>query len=340
MIFDFDHAPGLTEALRDWRGKKILPTDLGSAEIRGLGRELHRRSVFTARGTNAEHLQEIAEVVDDILSGKINMATGRWRIMRKLKQLGYDPTTHFPGDLAKVPPAERGSLQDLSSAQRIDLILETNVRMASNYARMVAGNTGYALHAYPAWELVRLFHRDTPRGSPESKSLGWERRWSDAGESVLWEGAKEKRMIARKDSPIWQALGDGEGGGYTDTLGNPYPPFAFRSGMAWRAVPRAECVALKLVTGGETPAKMEGRLSPGKNAVQRAMERLSPDLRAELEREFDHDATVRALAQNRARLEQRMEDTRQRQLTVLAEAKARSAQVQAEHRAKMEALAQ
>jgi hypothetical protein len=46
-------------------------------------------------------------------------------------------------------------------------------------------------------------------------------------------------MCALKTSPIWQALADGAGG-FEDTLGSPYPPFAFGSGMAWVNVRRSE----------------------------------------------------------------------------------------------------
>ena len=281
----FDEEPGITEALKQWRSREVFETDLGSADLRGLSRELLNRSIFSARVTNADFLSEVGVAVDDILAGRTNMAQGRWRLLRKLKELGYDPMTGFPGDMANVPPAERGSLQDLSSEGRLDLILETNVRMASNYARMLAGNTPYALHAYPAWELVRFFHRDIPRGSPDSHSAGWGRRWSDALESVNGEGVADKLLIARKDSPIWQALGDGDGG-YTDTLGNPYPPFAFRSGMAWKPVNRAQCITLGLVSGDESPRRTEAQLAPTATELQQRLDNLSPDLRAELERSW------------------------------------------------------
>ena len=276
----------VTEALKQWRSREVFPTDLSSEEILGFSRELRMRSVFSARTTNAEYLQEIGKVVDDMLSGKINMATGRLRLMRKLKQLGYDPQVGFPGDMAAIPPAERGSLQDLSSKARLNLVLETSQRVAANYGRMVEGNTEYARFAYPAWELVRLYQRNVPRGTPDSHTEGWLVRWRDAGEAVDWDGAVESPMIARKDSPIWQALGDGAGG-YQDTLSNPFPPFAFNTGLAWKAVDRAWCVSLGLIAADETPGEMDGQLTPGEKEVNDIFDRLSPDLQAELLRELN-----------------------------------------------------
>lgn len=302
-----------TDALLQWRGREVFPTDLGSAEIRGFSRELHMRSIFSARTTNAEYLGEVGRVVDDMLSGKINMADGRLRLFRKLRQLGYDPEVGFPDDMAAVPSAERGSIQDLSSIPRLNLMLETNTRIAVNYGRMVAGNTHYARFAYPAWELVRLYNRIVPRGSAESHSVGWEPRWNDAGEAVEWEGALDTPMIALKDSPIWAALGEGAGG-YQDALANPFPPFAFNSGMAWRAVDRARCIELGLITGEEVPGEMNGRLSPAAEVVNRVFDRLPTDLQEELRRELGEDEESGRLRQAQAEHESRMRRRRDARL--------------------------
>jgi len=59
-------------------------------------------------------------------------------------------------------------------------------------------------------------------------------------------------MVARKDSGIWQALGDGAGG-FSDTLGNSYPPFAFGSGLGWDQLDRAESIRLGAIAPNEIP---------------------------------------------------------------------------------------
>jgi hypothetical protein len=290
-------ANAATPSLEQWRGRTAFPTEFGSAELRGFSSELHLRSIFSARTTNADYLNEVGKVVDDLLSGKTNIATGRLQLMRKLKQLGYDVEKGFPQDMANVPPAEKGSLQDLSSERRIDLMLKTNVAITRNYGRVVEGNTDFARYAFPAWELVRLEHRNTPRGSPDSHTDGWMKRWEAAGESVGWVGAHSTGsgsstggMIALKDSPIWTALADGAGG-YTDTLGHPFPPFAFNSGYDWRAVPRVECISLELIGDGSSKigdrkqetGPMKAQLAPTQDEEDAAFARLSPDLLKALE---------------------------------------------------------
>jgi hypothetical protein len=297
-VATLDETPQVTDAMRRFRERQVFETDLGSAELRGFSRQLRDRSLFSARTTNAHYLQEVQTVVDDILAGRENMSTGRWRLMKKLKQLGYDPAIGFPDDLANVPPAEAGSLQDLSSAQRIDLLLETNVRMARGYAQHVAGSRPADVAARPAWELKRLYLRDVPRGSEESHSVGWQRRWQDAAESVNWEGVARggERMVARKNSPIWEALGDGVGG-YTDTLQNPFPPFAFRSGYAWSAVTAAEWERLSgFQEEGSQVAPPENvqpdniqpapraSLTPGQREVRNVFQRLGDTIKNALRR--------------------------------------------------------
>ena len=274
-------SPPATHALLQWRARRPMPTHLSSVELRSLGRDVWRRSVVSARTTNAAYLDEVASVLDDMLAGKIEMATAKMRLYFKLKELGYDPETGFPDDMGKVPPAERGSLRDLSSQKRLTLVLETNRRIAAGYGRMMQGNEPYALYAWPAWELVRIYDRNVPRGSAESHSAGWARRWHDAGGPYT-----EGRMIALKDSPVWQALGNGAGG-YEDGLGNPFPPFAFNSGMGWEAVRREECLRLGIITGEDTPEATEAELVPGDEQLDKFLATMTPDMRAELRRELD-----------------------------------------------------
>jgi hypothetical protein len=289
LAVKFSHDPAVTDSLRQWRGRQVFPTEFGSAELRGFSAELRMRSVFSARCTNADFLHELARVCDDVISGKSNEATARWELMKKLKVLGYDPEKGFPQDMASVPPAEKDSLQDLSSKRRLDLMVRTNVSLTRNFARVTAGNAEWARVAYPAWELKRTESRVTPRGTPDSHSVGWERRWSDAGASVNWAGALQHVMVARKDSPIWEALGDGEGG-YADTLGHPFAPFAFGSGYDQVAVSRGrwetllgDARALKDEGGrmkDEVPAPSDFSIAPTVEEINASLDRLkeSPDL--------------------------------------------------------------
>lgn len=234
------------------RIKDLLPTSLGSDELRSsIASDILRRSVFSARMESARYLARIREVCAQVSEGSINQATARARLLETLAQMGHSPL-------------DGGGLTNPASIRRLNLIVDTQRQMAASVSRIQTQTPG-TLAAYPAWELTRLVDKHVPRED-------WPARWRNAGESIGWEGALKDRFIALKTSPIWQALGDGAGG-FRDTLGNPYPPFAYSSGMAWVAVDRETCERLGL-SGPEPETVPSASLSPAEKDIADAASRL------------------------------------------------------------------
>ena len=233
------------------RIKDLLPTTLGSEEIRDqIAADILRRSVFSARMASATYLARIRDVCARMLSGEINQATAVKDLMQELQAMGHSPL-------------DDGGLSNPASLRRLNLIVDTQTQMAASVAR-IDNQTEATLMLWPAWELVRLEGRAQPRQD-------WPARWRAAGESVAWDGALQRRMIALKGSPIWQALGQGAGG-FRDTLGNPYPPFAYSSGLDWQEVSAEECQRLGLSTASDS-APEAASLSPGMQDIRDAIER-------------------------------------------------------------------
>jgi hypothetical protein len=207
------------------------------------------------------YLSRLQAVLADVAAGKINNADARLALLGQLDALGYTPEEGFPGDAAKgVPPAS--GLTDLSGKRRLNLILDTNVSMAAN-AALVAKQTPAELEMFPAWRLERYEGRAVPRDD-------WAERWQSAGAATGWEGAIKNPFVALKSSPIWAALGNGAGG-FKDSIGNPYPPFAFSSGLQWTPVPADECRRLGLSTDSATP--QPATLSPGEKEIADTLKR-------------------------------------------------------------------
>jgi hypothetical protein len=270
------------EALQFLARKQLLPTDLSSAALREVGADIRRQALFSARNTQASILGEIHKNLGALLEGQSNTATAAEAIQASLKAIGYRPESGFRGETELgIPPADAGSLRDLSSDQRVKLVLETNQRMAQNYGRLVQGNEEDALWLFPAWELVRIYPRTVERGFRRVKDglvadpdNAWETRWTTAGGELV-----DGRLVALKGAEVWANLGDSAL--FDDGLDNPFPPYAFNSGMGWREVPREEAVALGLIDADEaiearTPrfaaaldSELEGRDG---DWVQRAME--------------------------------------------------------------------
>ena len=233
------------------RVKGLLPTTLGSEDVRRtVAADILRRSVFSARMASATYLAKIRDVCSRVLAGEINQATAVLELTRTLADMGHSPL-------------DPGGLTNPASLRRLNLIVETQTQMAASAAR-IDNQTEATVALWPAWELVRFESRRVPRAD-------WSARWRFAGESVGWQGALQRRFIALKSSPIWAALGEGAGG-FRDTLGNPYPPFAYSSGLDWQEVSADECRRLGLAVGGaEKPARAE--LSPGERDILEAVER-------------------------------------------------------------------
>lgn len=177
-----------------------------------------------------------------------------------------------PVEVGMNPSTVRGSVLDLlkrfenPKALADELNLDFKISVATDVTRGAgtfvkeAGDAD-VVEAYPAWELLRIYDRDVPRGFRRDPKGGlmpmpgddWESRWQAAGGELI-----NGRMIALKNDPIWQALGDGVGG-YTDTLGNPFPPFAFNSGYDVNNIGRVECIELGLMDEGDVakPARID-----------------------------------------------------------------------------------
>lgn len=251
---EFDAPISFDEAVKFVAAKKLLPTSLDSKALRALEGDLKRRSVFSARVTQADILTDLQTQVEALASGaEIGSSFTRSKelLLKAIRSTGYAPSED-----------DAGGIKDLTSNARLDLMIRTNVLDTQGYGSFVAGNDPVALDVNPALELVRFGNPRAPRE--------WNERWKAAVQATTQDGATDgsDRLIALKGHPVWQALGDGAGG-YEDTLGNPWTPFAFGSTMGTLAVSRDECEELGLLAedainpGEETPGLNESLSADG-----------------------------------------------------------------------------
>ncbi|MDE2099108.1 MAG: hypothetical protein KGL39_17775 [Patescibacteria group bacterium] len=246
------------EAVKHLMAKGTLPNDLSSAQLRQIDAAIRRQSVFSANTAMEHYLEEIRGVVESIINPAtgvskdretasnphglvttgLSPATARAKLRDALTKFGYTPGEGI-----------EGTIKDLSSDARLNLVINTNTQLAQGAGKFVQSNVDEdVVDLYPAWELVRYEDREKPRN--------WQQRWRIAAQVAGDPKAAAAlelhgRMAALKSSGIWDALGDGAGG-YDDTLGNPYPPFAFNSGMWCDDVSRDDAVDLGLISADET----------------------------------------------------------------------------------------
>lgn len=284
-MITLDQSMPFEDAIKARAIKQLLPTNLTSAEIQTLSRELRRRAAFSATVTDAGFIQKFNDLVTKIAGGPndadfaarlagekpllTSIPDAKAQLLQYLKDTGYAPGI-----------GEAGTIKDLTSDARLQLIVETNVLDAQGFGRWKSGQNKVALSVNPAWELVRMRYSKVPRDWPER----WQAALDDCGQD---DGATDgsDRMVALKNHPIWQALGDGAGG-YEDTLGNPWPPFAFNSGMGVIDVSRDDAVELELLDEDEEVEPAEDDLGLNDN-VEASVANFGHALQGALARGFN-----------------------------------------------------
>ncbi len=212
------------EALDSREVRSLLPTSGRTRDFAALDTAIKQRAMFSATVTSTKLLQKYDDLINGILTGQIDQASARVTIMDLLEEMGY-----------VADPNNAGGLQDLASPRRINVTLETNVDMARGYGWREQGMDPDVLDEFPAQELFRAFGPSDP-----SRQRDWATRWAKAGGEFFGE-----RMIALKTDSVWRKLGDPEL--FPDGLGNPWPPFAFHSGMDVRDIGRDEAQSLGII---------------------------------------------------------------------------------------------
>lgn len=222
------------------RRRGVLPTSLTSYELEQLDAGIRRQAFFLSRVTEAGMLQDFQDIVGDLIGGDfagpgqyLDQPTVRLRLKQLIARSAYQPE-----------PGREGTISDLRTDQRLNLIIETQVKMAQGAGQWQKANSEGARLAFPAQELVRLYQRRVPRGYEEVKGRVvernpnyWRDRWTAAG-GQLYDG----RMIALKGDAVWEKI---------SRFGTPWPPFDFNSGMDVKNVGRREAVALGLIEPNE-----------------------------------------------------------------------------------------
>jgi hypothetical protein len=247
------------EALAHLLAKRAMPTGLDSAGLRALDAGIRRQSLFSAKTMLEGYLEDLQATIASLINPRVEQRADRITPENPTGQVntGFNPATaraalreKLLNDYGYGPgEGERGTLQDLSSDARLNLVLKTNTELAQGAGHFVQANADPdVVDLWPAAELYRLEARDEPRNWSGSRWMLAAQTAGDVDAARVLEATG--RMVALKSSGIWQALGDGAGG-FTDTLGNPYPPFAFNSGMWVEDVSRREAEDLGLLDPGE-----------------------------------------------------------------------------------------
>ncbi|MFA6289939.1 MAG: hypothetical protein WC661_21355 [Opitutaceae bacterium] len=212
MIFDTP-LPFL-EALAAKKVKTLLPTELRTKDLAGLGSALLDRSSFSAGVQSAELLQRFDDLTGQRLDGTLDRASARQALKEFLGSLGD-------------PSVDNTDLTDIRSDARLNLKLDHDLATLQGYGHAVQSNVPEVLDQWPAQELV-----DTNPSQTENRR-DWKAIWTAHGGEFYGD-----RMIALKSDPIWRAI---------SRFNRPTPPFDFGSYWDVQDVDRATAEDIGLI---------------------------------------------------------------------------------------------
>jgi hypothetical protein len=216
-----------------------------------------RRSLAQYAGQVSENT--LKEILAKLLAGLQSISKPQQVLREGETQTVTEAATQasLRGELLKIINLA-GNPEQLAQTLNLPFKIRTASEVMHGAGRFLLGQTD--VDEYPAWELYRAYDRKEPRlwsgdeGTEDpAVTSGFASRWYQAAQMAGDADAArmlqdEGRMIALKSSGIWQQLGE-----FNDGLGNPYPPFAFNSGMDVDGVSRKECIELGLLEADEEP---------------------------------------------------------------------------------------
>jgi hypothetical protein len=245
------------EAVAALAKRRLLPTTASARELNALPAQIREHATFSAKVSNLRFLDQTQQSLQAMVQpeGRApgtfeNTASARLKLKQILTDIGY---TSEEG--------KAGTIEDLSSNPRLNLIIEQNVASLRGYGWDSQGKSRAVLDAYPAQELFRAIARKNPRD--------WRTRWVDAGGQLYGD-----RMIAPKDSPVWSAI---------SRFNLPYPPFDYASGMRVRDIGHDEAVSLGVITAGQTVDPAPVSIT---SSLQANVQSINPDLLASVSSVF------------------------------------------------------
>lgn len=235
---DAGFGPQDAEALEFVKGRRETASLLDSAGWRTVPYQLRDRAFFSSRVNDLRTLSLMKERVAAALAWEPGRPDGpvmdAQRFTKEMRAILIN------GGVRTARPEDMGTLKDILSPRRLELIHKTQTDMARGFGAMKRGMDPDILDAVPGY----LFTRVAPR-KVERPGGFWEARWAQACAMAGNVGCLADPPVCLKTSPVLRALGS------LGPFGNPYEPFDFGSGMGLEDLDREGCEAAGLLRRGE-----------------------------------------------------------------------------------------
>lgn len=271
------------EAVEKLGARSVIGSQLKSHGWQRVPVALRERAFFSATIENARWLQTARDGIGDFLTGarepvvlpdgnaSTALRTGsRAEFVSRMRQMAIDlgmgpleeEATIGPDGAMTTPRDKAGTIEDIRSEARLQLIFDTQTQSAADYGYWKQGMDPDVLAEFPAQRFIREREVKVKRVP-----------------HMLNEG-----VVKRKDDlKFWTSMNSPSFGGF----GVPWGPWGFWSGMGVEDVDRAQAERLKLVKPEERLQPVESDFNEHLKASVRGLEK---DLVAWLKMQFGSQA--------------------------------------------------
>lgn len=234
--------------------------------------ELRDRAFFSSRIESARFLQDTQSLLGDWLSGAretITLPNGetttRLKVATRAEFVQAARQFALENGLGPLEPRDAGTLKDITSRKRLELIYDIQTQAAHDYGYWKQGLDPAVLNEFPAARFIR--EREVVK-------------------KRVIHAQNEGVVRLKADVDYWVAMNSPSFGGF----GVPYGPWGFNSGMGVEDVDRDEAERLGLLQPGEAVESPEAKWN---ERLRASTSNLAPDVQEYLRTEFGDQVEIR-----------------------------------------------
>jgi hypothetical protein len=237
----------ITSAFKSHEWKTVVPAGLRD------------RAFFSATVESARFLNTAQSFLKDFLEGNRGeagelKAGSRAQFVKEFSELADRL------GLGPLDPAQKGTVQDVTSQSRLSLIFDTQTQQAHDFGYWKQGQDPDVLNEFPAQRFIRVREVKVPRP---------------------YHQLNEGRVELKSNLEFWLSM--------NPDFGVPWGPWGFNSGMGVEDVDRDEAEALGLIAPGEQAQPVEKNFNERLEASSRG---LTPEVVDTLKNAFGEQVEI------------------------------------------------
>lgn len=251
------------EAIDKLGDKSPIGAALSSAQWSAVPVALRERAMFSASVESIRFLARTQELLGDFLeakretlpTGEVALKTGgRAQFVQAMREFA------IAEGMGPLDPKDAGTIKDIQSQKRLELIFDTQVKQAHEFGNWKQGMDADVLDEFPAQRFIRVVDVDQPR---------------DPHKPV--EGA----VVLKTDLAFWIRV--------NEDFGVPWGPWGWGCGHDVEDVDRTEAEQIGLLTHGQAVQPVEKDFN---EHLQASVRNLDPELQELLKKSFGNQVKI------------------------------------------------